>query len=139
MARIGNSPGDGRELAVGVSALLALDLIGGAVAVRSGVNRPSEAWSGKATLAAPLPMMAAQSVLAVAAIRRRGRIAAAASGLLAVACAVSGVSGFFDGQLGRRGLPALLVGFQVLLVAATLVVGVLAAARSIRLLRDPVG
>ncbi len=129
-------PGDGRHLIVGVSALLALDAVGGGLAIATKANTPAEAWSGKAVLAAPLPMMAAQAGLAVLAVRSRGRAGGIAAALLALACAVSGISGFFDGQLGRRGLTAPLVAFQVVLVLATLIVGALAAARSVRSLRN---
>lgn len=125
----GDARGDGRGLLVGVAGLLALDLIGGGLAVVVGVNTPAEAWTGDAVLAAPLPMMATQAVLAVAAVRWRDRRAAVAAGLLAVACGVSAVSGFFDGQLGKEGLSRQLVGFQLLLVTATLGVAALAVAR----------
>lgn len=122
---------DGRAVPIGVGALLALDLAGGVLAVRSGINRPRDAWGSRAVLAAPWPMMAAQGALAVAS-RGTGRRSTVAAALLALACLVSGVSGFFDGQLGRRGLPRPLVAFQALLVTATLAVGVLAAVTSIR-------
>jgi len=54
-----------------------------------------------------------------------GRIA---SGLLAAACAVSVASGFFDGQLARGDLAPAEVGFQVLLLGLTGVLGGIATA-----------
>jgi hypothetical protein len=128
--------GEGRPLLAGMSALLALDLAGGALAIVTRVNTPAEAWSGKAVLAAPLPMIAAQVGLTAVALRFPGRPGGVAAGLLAAACSVSGISGFFDGQLGRRGLTAPLVGFQVLLIGVTVLVGALAAVRSVRVLRN---
>src|SRR3712207_4339410 len=64
---------DGRGLPRATAGLLALALVGGGLAVASGWNTPAEAWSGAAVLAAPLPMMAAQAVLALTAARRSDR------------------------------------------------------------------
>jgi len=58
-----------------------------------------------------------------------------AAGLLATACLVSVVSGFFDGGLGNDALGAGLVAFQALLLTVTGVVGVLALRRTVRLVR----
>ena len=126
------------RLVIGVCVLLLVDLIGGLLAIANDVNSAGEAWSSNATLAAPLPMMVAQAVLAGVAARWRGTPAAVAAGVLALACLVSGISGFFDGQLGKDGLAEWLVAFQVLLVTATLVVGALAVHRTVRLLRTRV-
>ena len=103
--------------------------MGGGLAVATGRNTLAEAWSGSAVLAAPLPMMAAQVGLARAADGWDDRRGTVAAGLLCAACMVSGVSGFFDGQLGRRDLPRPLIAFQGVLVGATLVVGALALRR----------
>jgi hypothetical protein len=128
------SAAGGKPLLIGVGVLLALDLLGGVLAIRTDLNRPRDAWGSGAVLAAPWPMMAAQGALAAVAggTGRRSTIAAA---LLATACLVSGISGFFDGQLGRKGLPPQLIAFQLLLVAATLAVGGLAAAHALRAAR----
>ena len=56
-----------------------------------------------------------------------GMIAAA---LLAVACLVSAVSGFFDGGLANESLSAGLVVWQVFLLSVTAVVGLIAAVRA---------
>jgi hypothetical protein len=126
----------GRTLMIGVGGLLALDLVGGLLAVAYKLNTPREAWSSKATLAAPAPMMIPQALLAGAAAHWNDRRGAAAAGLLAVACLVSATSGFFDGQLGRKDLRPALFGFQVVLLASTMTVGGLAAARLLHLVRD---
>ena len=121
-----------RRLVIGVCVLLLVDVVGGLLAIANDVNSAGEAWSGQATLAAPLPMMVAQAVLTVVAVRWRGTPAVVAAGLLALACLVSGISGFFDGQLGKDGLAGWLVAFQVLLVVTTIAVGLLALQRLVR-------
>ena len=121
----------GRALVLGLGVLLVVDLIGGLLAVGSGVNTWSEAWGGHALLAAPLPMIVAQVLLVVLAVRLRGRGAAVAAALLALACAVSVVSGFFDGGLGNDELTPALSAYQVFLLLVTGVVGVLAARQAV--------
>ena len=125
----------GRALGMATAGLLAIDGLGGVMAVASGWNTPVDAWGARAVAAAPVPMMAAQAALATAAVGWPGRRGAVAAGLLAGACAVSGMSGFFDGQFGKPGLPRSLLGVQILLVASTLGVGAMAVARARRLLR----
>jgi hypothetical protein len=127
-----------RRLVIGVCVLLLVDVVGGLLAIANDVNTAGGAWSGQATLAAPLPMMVAQAVLTFVAARWRGTPAVVAAGLLALACLVSGISGFFDGQLGKDKLAGWLVAFQVLLVTATLVVGALAVHRTVQLRRTRV-
>ena len=119
-----------RRLAQAVGVLLLTDLAGGLLAVSSDVNTWGEAWGGKALLAAPLPMIAVQVLLTWLAVRRQGRVAVAAAGLLATACLVSVVSGFFDGGLGNDALSPGLATFQVLLLTVTGTVGVLALQRA---------
>ena len=125
----------GRVLGLATAGLLLLDGVGGSLAVASGWNTPAEAWGGRAVAAAPAPVMAAQATLAAAAVRWTDRRGGVAAGLLAAVCVVSAVSGFFDGQLGKPGLPRHLLGVQLLLVGATSGVGVAAAARARRLRR----
>jgi hypothetical protein len=60
--------------------------------------------------------------------RNRGRLGRAAAILLALACLVSVLSGFFDGQLARADLSAGERAFQVWLLVATGVLGLSAAA-----------
>ncbi len=120
-----------RALLAAMALLLVTDLAGGLLAVASDVNTWGEAWSGDALLAAPLPMIALQVLLTWLAVRRPGRAATVAAALLATACLVSAVSGFFDGGLGNDELSGGLVVFQVLLLAVTATVGVLAALRAV--------
>lgn len=128
-----------RRLLAGTAALVLTDLVGGVVAVASGVNAWAEAWGPAALLAAPAPMIAGQVVLTVVAAglvpRVSRRWAMAAAILLAVACLVSVASGFFDGGLGHRELAGGLVAYQLFLLAVTATVGALAVARAVVLAR----
>ena len=114
-------------LVLALVALLVTDLVGGLIAVSAEVNTWGEAWGSKALLAAPLPMIVAQVVLTVLAVRLDGRRAAVPAGLLATACLVSVISGFFDGGLGNDELTTALAAYQTFLLTVTGVVGVLAA------------
>jgi hypothetical protein len=101
--------------AVGVAgaALVAASLVGGAVSVVAGVNSWSSAWTSQATLAAPWPMLLVQSCATVAAAQSQRRPASIGSALLGLSAALSGISGFFDGQLARPDLGAGYVTAQV--------------------------
>jgi hypothetical protein len=112
-------------LVLALVVLLVTDLVGGLLAVSSGVNTWGEAWGSKALLAAPLPMIGAQIALTVLAVRLNGRRAAVPAGLLAAACLVSVVSGFFDGGLGNDELTTALAAYQAFLLGVTGVVGLL--------------
>lgn len=126
-----------RPVLLGTVALIVIDVIGGLLAVSSGVNTWAEAWGSKALLAAPLPMMVAQLVLAWLAARNvRPSVSLIAAVLLGLACVVSVVSGFFDGGLANDALSAPLVGWQLLLLSVTAVVGLLALARARQLVRS---
>ena len=118
-----------------MAVLVAADIGGGLLAVSSGVNTWGEAWGSRALLAAPLPMIGAQVVLTALAVRLPGRKAAIPAGLLATASLVSVVSGFFDGGLGNEKLTPALSAYQVFLLGATGVVGVLAARLAVRAAR----
>jgi hypothetical protein len=124
-----------RLLALAMGALLVVDLVGGLWAALSGVNTWADAWGGHALLAAPAPMIAAQVLLTWVAVRGRRRRAAIPAGLLALACLVSVASGFFDGGLGNAALEPGMAAYQVLLLAVTGVVGMLAAVRAVQLVR----
>ena len=125
-----------RLLALAMGALLLVDLVGGLWAALSGVNTWADAWGGHALLAAPAPMIAAQVLMTWMAVRGRRRRAAIPAGLLALACLVSVASGFFDGGLGNAALEPGMAAYQVLLLAVTGVVGVLAAVRAVQLVRS---
>jgi hypothetical protein len=118
-----------RRLVLAMALLVVVDLVGGALAVRADVNTWAEAWSGDALLAAPWPMILVQVALTALAVRDAGRVAVVAGALLAAACLVSAVSGFFDGGLANDELSGALVAFQVFLLCVTAAVGVLAALR----------
>jgi len=117
-------------LVLAMAALVVTDLVGGVLAVAADVNTWGEAWGSKALLAAPLPMIGVQIVLTVLAVRLRGWRAIVPAVLLALACVVSVVSGFFDGGLGNDELTPALAAYQTFLLAVSAVVGVLAARRA---------
>jgi len=130
------STASGRPVLIGTVTLIAIDIVGGVVAVLSGVNTWGEAWGSRALLAAPLPMMVAQLILAWLAARNvRPPIGLIAAIVLALACLVSAISGFFDGGLAHDELSGGLVAWQVFLLTATAVVGVLAILRARELRR----
>jgi hypothetical protein len=120
------------RLVAALCTLLLIDLGGGLLAVGSGVNTWADAWGGRALLAAPLPMMVAQALLTWWAVRSTSRGAVTAAVLLAVACLVSVVSGFFDGGIGNNDLTPALAAYQALLLVATGVTGALGALRAVR-------
>src|SRR5690349_14848861 len=124
-----------RSLRLAMAGLVLTDLVGGLLAVRAGVNTWGEAWGPEALLAAPVPMIVAQLLLVWLATRRTGRGAAVAAGLLATACLVSVVSGFFDGGLGNAELTAGLAAYQYFLLAVTTAVGALAIRRAVAAVR----
>jgi len=128
-----------RWLVAAVGALLALDLIGGLIAIATDVNTVGEAWSAKARLAAPWPMILFQVLMTVLAVRGPRRVAVGAAGLLSAASFISAISGFFDGALAASELKPGHVVFQWLLIAWTGVVSIIAAVRAYRLVRLPGG
>jgi hypothetical protein len=102
-----------RAVGVAGAALVAANLVGGAVSVVAGVNAWSTAWTSQATLAAPWPMLLVQSCATVAAVQSQRWPAIIGSALLGLSAALSGISGFFDGQLARPDLGAGYVTAQV--------------------------
>lgn len=116
-----------------IAVLVGLDVVGGVVAIRDGVSEPREAWGSTARLAAPWPMIALQVGLTTVAVGARRGPARGASALLAVACLVSAVSGFFDGGFRDRRLTRRHRVLQTVLVLWTALVGVLAADHARRL------
>ena len=124
-----------RQLVVAMCALVVTDLVGGLLAVAAEVNTWAEAWWTEALLAAPVPMIVVQVVLTLVAVTSARWFAALAAGLLALACLVSVISGFFDGGLGNDALTPALSAYQVFLLVVTAVVGALAARRAVEILR----
>jgi hypothetical protein len=130
------STGSGRPVLLSTLVLIAIDVVGGLLAVSSGVNTWGEAWGPKALLAAPLPMMATQLALAWLAARNvRPPVGLVAAVLLGLACLVSVISGFFDGALASDELSGGLFAWQLFLLTATAVVGLLAILRARELRR----
>lgn len=123
-------------LVLATGLLVVTDLVGGVWAATSGINTWGEAWGSKALLAAPVPMIVFQILTTALAVRGGRWVGGIAGILLALACLVSVVSGFFDGGLGNEALQPGMGAFQVLLLAVTGVVGLLAAVRAAQLLRD---
>ena len=128
-----------RWLTRAMGGLVVTDLVGGLLAVVAGVNTWSEAWGPAALLAAPAPMVVSQVLLTLVATgsfrRVSSRWAATAAVVLGLACLVSVASGFFDGGLANHALTGGLIACQVLLLAVTATVGVLAGRRAVVLLR----
>src|SRR3954467_12974391 len=90
----------GRRLVVATLVLIVCDVIGGFLAVASGVNTWAEAWGFEATFTVPLPVGAAQLVLAWLAARNvRPPVGLVAAVLLSAFCLISMLFGLFDGDL----------------------------------------
>ena len=132
---------DGFARATGVAgaALICGSLVGGVASVMAGTNTWANAWTADATLAAPWPMLLVQTAATCAAIQRRRSVARVGSVLLGVTAAVAGVSGFFDGQLGRADLSTWQVAAQVCYVVVAWGTAVVAGVRVWKLRsREPV-
>ena len=100
-------------IGVAGAALVASSLVGGAVSVWAGENTWADAWTAEATLAAPWPMLVLQTTATLAAVRPERIAAIVGSSLLGLTAAVAGISGFFDGQLGRADLSRVYVAAQI--------------------------
>jgi hypothetical protein len=127
-------------LLYGVLALAVLSVVGAALSLAGDLSPTlMDALGPKGRLSIPLPMTIAQVVMAVAAGARRRPLALAGSGLLAVSLLAGVVSGFFDGGYADERLSGFEHAYQMVFVAALVVVGSVAAARFVRVLRAPVG
>ena len=94
------STASGRPVLIGTLILLAVDVVGGLLAVSNDANTWGEAWGSQALLAAPLPMMVAQLVLAWLAARNvRPPVGLIAAVVLSAFCLASLNFGLFDGDL----------------------------------------
>ena len=102
-----------RAIGVAGGVLIGGSLLGGVASVLAGTNTWANAWTADATLAAPWPMLLVQTAGTVAAVSRRRCVAIAGSTVLGLTAAVAGISGFFDGQLGRADLSTWYVVAQV--------------------------
>jgi uncharacterized membrane protein (DUF485 family) len=130
----------GRRLIVAMLVLIVCDVIGGFLAVASGVNTWSEAWGFNTKSTVPLPVGAAQLVLAWLAARNvRPPVGLVAAVLLSAFCLISVMFGLFDGDLTNEVASAGSVPWGVVLgvvlLSVTAVVGLLAVARARQLYR----
>jgi hypothetical protein len=130
----------GRRLIVAMLVLIVCDVIGGFIAVSSGVNTWGEAWGFNTNSTVPLPIGAAQLVLAWLAARNvRPPVGLAAAVLLSGICLISVMFGLFDGdltnQVASAGSVPWGVVWGIVLLVVTAVVGLLAVARARQLYR----
>jgi hypothetical protein len=129
----------GRRLVVAMLVLLVCDVIGGFLAVASGVNTWGEAWGFDTSFTVPLPVGAVQFVLAWLAARDvRPPVGLVAAVVLSAFCLISLLFGLFDGDLthdvASSGGPWGVV-WGVVLLLVTAVVGLLATVRARQLYR----
>jgi hypothetical protein len=115
--------------------LLVCDVIGGFLAVASGVDTWDEAWGFNTESTVPLPVGAAQLVLAWLAARNvRPPVGLIAAVLLSAFCLISLMFGAFDGDLLNNvrstGLISWGLVWGVVLLTVTAAVGLLAAVRA---------
>lgn len=128
-------PSSGRRLIVAMLVLFVCDAIGGFIGVASGAETWSTAWGFDTHSTVPLPMGAAQLVLAWLAARDVWlRVGFVAAMLLGVVCLMSVLFGLFDGDLSVNvatdGFVSWGFAWGAVLLCATTVVGVLAFVRA---------
>ena len=112
----------------------------GFIAVASGADGWDEAWGFETESTVPLPVGAAQLVLAWLAARNvRPPVGLVAGALLSAFCLISVLFGLFDGDLignvASAGWASWEVAWGVVLLSVTAVVGLLAAVRARQLHR----
>ena len=135
------SVASGRALVLSTLVLVVGDVIGGFLAIGSGVDSWNEAWGFETESTVPLPVGAAQLVLAWLAARNvRPPVGLIAAAVLSAFCLMSVIFGLFDGDLinkiASEGLiSAGVVWVFVVLLPVTAAVGLLAAVRAGQLRR----
>ena len=135
------SVASGRALVLSTLVLVVGDVIGGFLAIASGVDSWNEAWGFETESTVPLPLGAAQLVLAWLAARNvRPPVGLIAAVVLSAFCLMSVIFGLFDGDLiskiASEGLiSAGVVWVFVVLLPVTAAVGILAAFRAGQLRR----
>ena len=131
----------GRALVLSTLVLVVGDVIGGFLAIAAGVDSWNEAWGFETESTVPLPVGAAQLVLAWLAARNvRPPVGLIAAAVLSAFCLMSVIFGLFDGDLinkiASEGLiSAGVVWVFVVLLPVTAAVGLLAALRTGQLRR----
>ncbi len=128
----------GRALVLAMLTLLVCDVVGGFIAVATGVDTWGHAWGFDTESTVPLPVGVVQLALAWLAGRNvRPRVGLTAAVLLSAFCLTSLLFGSFDGDLRGNIASAGWVSWGVVwgfvLLVVTGVVGVLAAAQARRL------
>ena len=134
------SVASGRALILSMLVLLVCDVIGGFLAVATGMDTWGEAWGFNADSTVPLPVGVAQLVLTWLAARNvRPPVGLIAAVVLSTFCLLSLLFGLFDGDLIDNVVSEGLVSWGVVwggvLLSVTAVVGLLAAARASQLRR----
>ena len=134
------SVASGRALIFSMLVLVVCDVIGGFLAVASGVDTWDEAWGFDTNSTVPLPVGLVQLVLAWLAARNvRPPVGLIAAVVLSAFCLISLLFGLFDGDLVNNVASAGLISSGVVwggvLLSVTAVVGLLAAARARQLYR----
>ena len=130
------SVASGRALVLATLVLVVGDVIGGFLAIASGVDSWNEAWGFETESTVPLPVGAAQLVLAWLAVRNvRPPVGLIAAVVLSAFCLLSLIFGLFDGDLinkiASEGLISVgVVWVFVVLLPLTAAVGLLAATRA---------
>ena len=128
------------SLVVATLVLFVCDVIGGFIALDSGVDTWNEAWGFETEHTVPLPVGVVQLLLAwLAAVNARPPVGMVSAGLLSAFCLISVVFGAFDGDLtGNAATDGWTSGgvlWGLVLLAVTAVVGLLAADRARQLYR----
>ena len=135
------SVASGRALVLSTLVLVVGDVIGGFLAIAAGVDSWNEAWGFETESTVPLPVGAAQLVLAWLAARNvRPPVGLIAAAVLSAFCLMSVIFGLFDGDLinkiASEGLiSAGVVWVFVVLLPVTAAVGLPAALRTGQLRR----
>ena len=129
------SVASGGALVSAALVLLVCDVIGGFIALASGADTWNETWGFDTHFTVPLPIGAAQLLAAWLAARDRApRLSRRAAVLLSAFCLLSVLFGLFDGDLSSNvasdGFLSIGVVWAGVLLVATVVVGLLAAARA---------
>src|SRR5262245_43210033 len=124
-----------RPLVATVGLLFALDVAGAFASVALGLNTDlMDGLGSQARLAAPLPMIAAQTVLLFAATRRPRGLSIPATALLGISGLLGFVSGFFDGGYATEMATGARC-MQIALVTTCLLLSFISAVRIVRLSR----
>lgn len=140
MLALRSNSSTGQRLIVAMLVLFVCDVIGGFIGLVTGAETRGTAWGFDTHSTVPVPMGAAQLVLAWLAARDvRPRVGFVAAVLLSAVCLMSVLSGLFDGDLSgsvaSEGFASWGFAWGVVLLCLTAVVGVLAVVRTRELRR----